>query len=119
MDAQLAQKVSQLAHALKASGGASDNKEAYDMAIEILKKKEAASVNTNTNNNTEVNAVTINSGTNNNSRTTTIRNTYDSNIRTDANSNNGVFLGKDSVGFELKGKTLKELAAEDAAKKQP
>ncbi|GEM_PF-5870892 len=103
MDAQIAQKVSQLAHALKASGGASDNKEAYDMAIDILKKKEAASANTGTN--TENNAVTINNGTNNNSRTT-------------ADSNNGVFLGKDSVGFELKGKTLKELAAEDAAKGQ-
>ncbi|MBI2574260.1 hypothetical protein HYV82_00045 [Candidatus Woesearchaeota archaeon] len=89
MDAQLAQKVSQLAYALKASGGASDNKEAYDMALDMLKKKD-----------TDNNAVTINSGTNNNSRT------------------NGIFLGKDSVGFELKGKTLKELAAEDAAKGQ-
>ncbi|MBI2142672.1 hypothetical protein HYU15_04275 [Candidatus Woesearchaeota archaeon] len=103
MDAQLAQKVSRLAHALKASGAATGNKEAYEVALELLEKMEKAAVNA------PHNAATNTASTiNNNSRTTDDNNSG----TTGTGADKGVFLGKDSLGFELKGRTLKELVGE-------
>ncbi|MBI3034593.1 hypothetical protein HYY72_05535 [Candidatus Woesearchaeota archaeon] len=82
MDSQLAQKVSQLAKSLKASGIAPDSQDAFKMALELLKEKEhGAAINENAPPNGK-------------------------------ESDKKVFLGKDSIGAEFKGKSLKELLME-------
>lgn len=86
MDSQLAQKVSQLAKSLKASGIAPDSQDAFKMALELLKEKEhGAAINENINENAPPNG---------------------------KESDKKVFLGKDSIGAEFKGKSLKELLME-------
>ncbi|MBI2133385.1 hypothetical protein HYU11_01745 [Candidatus Woesearchaeota archaeon] len=70
MDAQLLKKVNSLAHELKASGRASDSKEAFELALSILEKQETP--------NKEPEPASV-------------------------------FLGKDSVGAEFRGKKLSDL----------
>ncbi len=71
MDAQLLKKVNSLAHELKASGRAADNKDAFELALKILEKQET--------------------------------------VVEEKPVDNSVFIGKDSIGAEFRGKSLKDL----------
>lgn len=102
MDAQLAQKVSQLAHALKESGAVSDRKEAYEMALELLEKKTGVAKDSAK----EPGMAPDKPGM-------APDNKPDNNMNIGGKKDGDIiFLGKDSLGFEFKGKTLKELARE-------